>query len=117
MQGPFWKIREPAVIGQDFCIIKIRKRARPILSTGDFLFGVKACQVVNILFAYRFRSLRKMMMENEEIIAETTQKTAITIRTKVTSRVSFAIGSQGFSQEAIPAKVLEASEVMRALGH
>ena len=57
------------------------------------------------------------MIENEEIIAETTQKTAITIRTKVTSRVSFAIGSQGFSQEAIPAKVLEASEVMRALGH
>ena len=27
---------------------KTRKKARPILSTGDFLFGVKASHVVNI---------------------------------------------------------------------
>ena len=50
-------------------------------------------------------------------MADTTQKTAITIRTRVTSRVSLTIGSQGFSQDAIPAKVLDESAVMRAFGH
>jgi len=57
------------------------------------------------------------MMENDEIIAETTQKTAITIRTRVTSRVSLTIGSQGFSQDAIPANVLDGSDVISAFGH
>ena len=57
------------------------------------------------------------MMENDEIMADTTQKTAITILTRVTSRVSLTIGSQGFSQDAIPAKVLVGSEVISAFGH